>query len=90
MPRRISRRRVRRYQLTDRELQVLVAYCESGTATYEATAAALELSPGYVADVLAKVRERTGSANTAQAVYRLRHHLDRAPAAQQPPRENTV
>lgn len=87
----VTRRSVRsrrRAVPTEREMTVLVAYLELGS--YKAVAGALDLSEARVADALANVRSKTGSANTAQAVWRLRQQLAPPRSDREMGRENKV
>ena len=58
---------------TDRELEVLVAFCtEQGT---KGAANRLRISPHTVRQHLESIRKRLGVATTASAVYLLRERL---------------
>jgi DNA-binding NarL/FixJ family response regulator len=60
--------------VTDRELEVLVVFCEAEGV--KGAADRLGLSHHTVKNVLANVRAKLGVSTTAAAVYRLRERLE--------------
>jgi DNA-binding NarL/FixJ family response regulator len=74
-----------RRRVTDRELEVLLAYVDDAGGSYSEAARVLRLSESTVKSTLERVRSKTDSRCTAQAVYRLADALIGLALSRRPP-----